>query len=264
MVCKLNRSLYGLEQSGCNWYECQSHQLEQLGFHSSQHDKCLWTQKRGDHHCWALLRVDNILYGSTDEDFGRRFEADVGKQFTIGDFGPLPWFLGIAFKAEQDDLTLSHKLYISNLLTEFRMHNCKNASTPLPEKCALSKDDQPEDGSEDVSEIAGCDYRRLVGTISYLAMTTKPLAFAAHLLSRFLNNHSLVHWQAAKHVLRYLRCTEDVGTTYWRNCEAHLTGYSDVDFASCKDDRKSVTGCCFIYESGAISWSAKKQTCVAT
>ena len=79
------------------------------------------------------------------------------------------------------------------------MHNCKIVSTPFPEKCALSKDDQSEDGSGDVSKIAGCDYRGLVGSISYLAMTTRPdLEFAAHLLSRFLNNPSLVHWQAAK------------------------------------------------------------------
>ena len=145
------------------------------------------------------------------------------------------------------------------------MHHCKIASTPLPEKCALSKNDQPDDGSEDASEIAGWDYRGLVGSISYLAMTTRPdLAFAAHLLSRFLNSQTLVHWQAAKHVLRYLRGTEDVGITYWRNCEAHLTGYSDTDYASCKDDRKSVTGYCFSYGSGGISWSAEKQTCVAT
>ena len=145
------------------------------------------------------------------------------------------------------------------------MHNCKIASTPLPEKCALSKDDQPEDGSGDVSKLAECDYRGLVGSLSYLAMTTRPdLAIAAHLLSRFLNNHNQAHWQTATHVLRYLRGTEDVGITYWRDCEAHLTGYSDADYASCEDDRKSVTGYCFNYGSVAIFWSAKKQTCVAT
>ena len=71
MVCKLKRSLYGLKQSVRNWYECLAHQLQQLGFHSLQHDKCLWTQKRGNHHCWALVWVDDIVYGSTDEDFGR-------------------------------------------------------------------------------------------------------------------------------------------------------------------------------------------------
>ena len=234
-------------------------------FYSSQHGKCLWTQKRSDHHCWALAWVDDIVYGSTDEDFGRWFEAEVGEQFTIGDFGPLAWFLGIAFKTGQDYLTLSYKLYISNMLTKFGMHNCKIASIPLPEKCALGKDDQSKDGSRYVSKIAGCDYRGLVGSISYLAMTTRPdQVFAAYLLSRFLKNPNLVHWQAAKHVLRYLRGTEDVGINYLRNCEAPLTGYSDADYASCKDDRKSVNGYCFNYGSGAISWSAKTQTRVAT
>ena len=104
-----------------------------------------------------------------------------------------------------------------------------------------------------------------MGSISFLAMRRRPdLALAAHLLSRCLNKPALVHLQAEKLVLRYLRATEDAGITYWRNCEAHLTGYSDADYASCKDDHKNVTGYCFSYGSGAISWSAKKQTCVAT
>ena len=89
IVCKPKRTLYELKQSGRNWYECLSHRLEQLGFHSSQHDNCLWTQKRDDHDCWALVWVDDIVYGSTNEDFGRSFEAEVGKQVTFGDFGPL-------------------------------------------------------------------------------------------------------------------------------------------------------------------------------
>ena len=136
----------------------------------------------------------------------------MGKQFTIGDIGPLVWFLGIAFKAEQDDLTLSHKLYISNLLTKFGMHNCKIASTLLSEKCALNKDDQPEDGSEDASKIAGCVYRGLVGSIFYLAMTTRPdLAFAAHLLSVFLNNQTIIVWFTGR---RQNMCTPGAPKTW--------------------------------------------------
>ena len=78
MVCKLKRLLYGLKQSWRNWYECLAHRLEQLGLHSLQHDKCLWTQKRGDYHCWAMVLVDEIVHGSTSEDFGRWFQAEVG------------------------------------------------------------------------------------------------------------------------------------------------------------------------------------------
>ena len=94
-----------------------------------------------------------------------------------------------------------------------------------------------------------------MGSNIYLAMTMRPdLAFAPHLLSRFLNKHSLFTG----------RRPEDVDITYWRNCEAHLTGYSDADYPSCKDDRKSVNGYCFSYRSCKISWLATKQTCVST
>ena len=43
-----------------------------------------------------------------------------------------------------------------------------------------------------------------------------------------------------------------------------LNGYTDSDYASCKDDRRSITGFCFNVGSGAILWAARRQTCVAT
>ena len=43
-----------------------------------------------------------------------------------------------------------------------------------------------------------------------------------------------------------------------------LNGYTDSDYASCKDDKRSITGFCFDVGSGAISWAARRQTCVAT
>ena len=152
----------------------------------------------------------------------------VDKQFTFGVSGPLAWYLGIAFKAAQDGLTLSYKLYISNLLTNFGMHICKIASTPLPEKCALSKNDQPEDGSEDASKIAGCDYPVIVRSISYMAMTTGTyLAFAAHLLSRFLNKPSLVHCVAVPQ--GYRRCGHHIlAELRGKHDRVHRRGLSEL------------------------------------
>ena len=41
-------------------------------------------------------------------------------------------------------------------------------------------------------------------------------------------------------------------------------GYSDADWAGDKDTRKSVSGNAFLYGNGAISWSSRRQRCVAT
>ena len=69
LVCRLKRSLYGFMQSGRNWFQCLSELLQSLEFTSSEHDRCLWTLRKGAHTCWVLEWVDDLVYGSTDHTF---------------------------------------------------------------------------------------------------------------------------------------------------------------------------------------------------
>ena len=55
-----------------------------------------------------------------------------------------------------------------------------------------------------------------------------------------------------------------MGITFMKCDDTGLNGYTDSDYASCKDDRRSITGFCFNVGSGAISWAARRQTCEAT
>ena len=55
-----------------------------------------------------------------------------------------------------------------------------------------------------------------------------------------------------------------MGITFMKCDDTGVNGYTDSDNASCKDDRRSITGFCFIVGSGAISWAARRQTCEAT
>ena len=43
----------------------------------------------------------------------------------------------------------------------------------------------------------------------------------------------------------------------------HLIGYSDADWGGDLDERKSTSGYAFLLNNGAISWSSKKQSCIA-
>ena len=45
--------------------------------------------------------------------------------------------------------------------------------------------------------------------------------------------------------------------------ELSLVGYSDADFAGCKDDSKSTSGYIFLFGGGAIVWSCKQHGCTA-
>ena len=66
-----------------------------------------------------------------------------------------------------------------------------------------------------------------------------------------------------KRILRYLVHTPNLGLWYPKGSKFNLLGYSDSDYAGCKVDRKSTLGTCQFLGRSLVSWSSKKQNCVA-
>ena len=99
----------------------------------------------------------------------------------------------------------------------------------------------------------------------YAQVCTRPdIAFIVNALGRYLSNPGLNHWKAVKKVMRYLQGTKDYMLIYKRSDQLEVTGYSDFDFASCLDDRKSTSGFIFMMAGGAVSWKSVKQTLTTT
>ena len=67
----------------------------------------------------------------------------------------------------------------------------------------------------------------------------------------------------AKLEVRYLKGTVEYGIKYDTNLKINLEGYVDSDWADSSIDRKSASGCCFSMRSGVISWSSRKEFCMA-
>lgn len=126
-------------------------------------------------------------------------------------------------------------------------------------------------------------YRGLVGSLLYVAMWTRPdIAFAVSQVARFQQRPSVFHWTCAKHILRYLKGTRELGLTYSR-AGAGLTGpsgsgsaagaasvpvpvlrgYVDASWGEELDTRLSQTGFVFTLGNAAISWKSKLQRFVA-
>lgn len=68
---------------------------------------------------------------------------------------------------------------------------------------------------------------------------------------------------ALKRILRYLKGTTNIGILYKQDGSDKCVGYSDADWAGDTSDRKSTSGYIFMLSGGLISWSSKKQKCVA-
>ena len=76
------------------------------------------------------------------------------------------------------------------------------------------------------------------------------------------SNPGLRHWQAVKHILKYLRRTRNHMLVY-SGMDLTPIGYTDTDFQTCKDSRRSTSGSVFVLGGGAIVWRSIKQTCIA-
>ena len=64
---------------------------------------------------------------------------------------------------------------------------------------------------------------------------------------------TLTHWQAMKHILRYLKGTSSYGLSINTSNDLSLRCYIDADWASCLDDKRNTNGYCTFLSPNLIS-----------
>jgi hypothetical protein len=122
-------------------------------------------------------------------------------------------------------------------------------------------------GTKEFEKPINCKpYMELVGALLYASISTRIDITSA---VRVLTKHTLQpydkHWVAAKHVLRYLQGTTELGLTFTGTVgtEMVITCYTDSDWATDKKDRHSITGWIVKLNGDVISYSSKKQANIA-
>ncbi|KAL0352360.1 UNVERIFIED_CONTAM: Retrovirus-related Pol polyprotein from transposon RE1 [Sesamum calycinum] len=106
-------------------------------------------------------------------------------------------------------------------------------------------------------------YRHLIRRLLYLGFSRLDVSFVVQQLSQFLQHPREPHYDAAMHLLRYLKGTSTLGRFFTASTSLHLRAYSDSDWASCPDTRWSITGYCIFLGGALVSWKSKKQATVS-
>jgi histone deacetylase 1/2 len=110
-------------------------------------------------------------------------------------------------------------------------------------------------------------YRSLVALANFIACWTRPdITFTVNKLCKYMSNPGVVHWQALKHLLRYLKGTVRVGLSYnfSEPNQLGLHGFTDASYADCPDTSKSTIAYVFFYGGAILSWFSKLHTFVTT
>lgn len=244
-VCRLNKTIYGLKQSGREWYETIHAELERIGLKRTSADHGIYTGNiQGDRVLLALY-VDDIIIATKRLSILNKVKGQLMARFKMSDMGEAESILGIRIKRDRQHkrLTLDQTKYINDILERFHMGNCKSTSIPLDPKTKVSTENCPT-SDEAKREMQLIPYREAVGSLIYVAMGTRPdLAFAVGLLSRFMSKiPGKAHWEALKRILRYLQGSKQGTLSFNGNEDVTLRGYSDSSWADDPDNRRSTTG----------------------
>ena len=264
-VYRLLKALYGLKQASRAWHRTIDAFLTSIGFKKSQSDASLYNLILDGERIYILVYVDDMLLAGIRMQHLKRIANLIAEKFEIRTEEHVTRFLGII--VEHDKEGGSTKIHsspmIDQMLKTFSMTDCRSVSTPLPKGIILDSTMGPKTEQERMT-MEGTPYLQLIGALLHLANTTRPdIAFAVGFMSRFMENPGSQHWNASKHVLKYLKSNRTSGITYSRSGHQDLHGYSDSDFAGDRDTSKSTSGFVFMFSGGAISWRSKKQTITA-
>ncbi|KAJ7962614.1 Retrovirus-related Pol polyprotein from transposon TNT 1-94 [Quillaja saponaria] len=195
-----------------------------------------------------VLYVDDILLASSDVGLLHVTKLMLSKTFDMKDFGEASFVLGIEIHRDRSRhlLGLSQRAYIDRVLDRFNMHKCKPGDVPVVKGDRFSLDQCPVNDFQR-EFMKNVPYASAVGSLLYAQVCTRPdIAFAVGVLGRYQSNPGPEHWVAAKKVMRYLQRTKDFMLVYRKVDHLELIGYSDSDFADCKDDLKSTSGYIFM------------------
>ena len=107
-------------------------------------------------------------------------------------------------------------------------------------------------------------YASAVGSLMYAMLCTRlDICYLVGMVSRYQSNPWSKHWEAVKHILKYLRITGDYMLVYHFE-DLIPIGYIDFVFQSDLNFSKSTSGCIFTMGGGAISWRSVKQFALLT
>ena len=106
-------------------------------------------------------------------------------------------------------------------------------------------------------------YRSMIGCLLYLTASHPDIAFSVGVCSRFQSNSKISHSNAVKRIIKYVSGTSDYGLFYSKKSNLSLARFSDLDWASNANDRKSTTGGCFYVGANLVAWMSKKKNPVS-
>ncbi|GKC57434.1 retrovirus-related pol polyprotein from transposon TNT 1-94, partial [Tanacetum coccineum] len=160
-VYRLRKALYGLKQAPRAWYDELSKFLISKGFIKGIIDPTLLTIKYKEDILLVQIYVDDIIFGSTNPKFSKRFEKLMHGRFEMSLMGEMKFFLGLQIHQSPRGIFINQAKYTLEILKKHGMEKGQSIGTPMATKPKLDADLSGE-------PVDQTDYRSKIGSLMYL------------------------------------------------------------------------------------------------
>jgi Reverse transcriptase (RNA-dependent DNA polymerase)/GAG-pre-integrase domain len=261
----LINNLYGQKQAGRVWNLFLAKGLQEIGFHQSKCDPCIFWRKQT---IIVIYTDDTIVTGSDTKQIDDTIR-DIANKFDITSKDEVNDFLGVKIHrdAVAGTFTLTQPQLIKSILSDLGLQgNSNGRRTPALASRILHA------YNESAPHDASWHYRSVVGKLNYLEKSTRPdIAYAVHQCARFSENPKIEHSAAIKLIGRYLLATADKGIICTPNnqsfdcfCDADFSGNWNPDIAEYDGTTaRSRSGYVITYAGCPIVWASRLQTEIA-
>ncbi|GJR47755.1 retrovirus-related pol polyprotein from transposon TNT 1-94 [Tanacetum coccineum] len=157
----LKEEVYVSQPEGTRaWYDKLSSFLIEHGFTKGIIDPTLFTRRHGEDILLVQVYVDDIIFGSTNPDFSKRFANLMKNNFEMSMMGELKFFLRLQVHQSPRGIFISQSQYAIELLKKHGLDECVSMSTPMAtERLDADLQGTPTDQTT---------YRRMIGGLMYL------------------------------------------------------------------------------------------------
>ncbi|KAG7600738.1 Reverse transcriptase RNA-dependent DNA polymerase [Arabidopsis suecica] len=181
---RLNKSLYGLKQSGRMWYNRLSDYLVREGYKNDPISPCIFIKKFANEGFVIIaVYVDDLNILGTSGEIAQTVEY-LKKEFEMKDLGKTKFCLGLQLEYVNNGILVHQKAYTEKVLKRFNMDQAHPLSSPMVVR-SLGLDSDSFGPKKDEEEVLGPEvpYLSAIGALMYLASHTRPdICFAVNLL----------------------------------------------------------------------------------
>ena len=145
LVCKLNKSIYGLKQASNEWNREVSITIESSGFTRCKSDTCVyWKPVSNGNIIILAIFVDDIIviHSREDNDEWNKLKQNFEQKYKVKDNTNSNFLLGTKIERGNKSMRITQELQIAKTLKQFDMENCKAKGTSS-ETLRLTQSDCP-------------------------------------------------------------------------------------------------------------------------